>query len=122
MPHSELESALIDRARAQSGTRTPEMLARRLGISLVEVREAEKAALRKLVNPGELDPRTLDELELEPLEREVLRFLYCEPAPSTPEDLARRFDVPLLTVLEAQKEAMRHVHDQSRAAAEGDIA
>jgi len=112
MQMSELESALIERARAKSGTRTPEMLGRRLGVSLVEIREAEKSALRKLANPGELDARSLDDLDLSPLEHEVLRYLYCGTDQCTPEELARRFDVPLLTVLEAQKEAMRHVQEK----------
>jgi DNA-directed RNA polymerase sigma subunit (sigma70/sigma32) len=109
MALSELEAALVDRARAQSDARTPEMLANRLGVSLAEVREAEKTALRQLANPGELDPRSLDDLDLTQLEYEVLRFLYCDNGNWTPEDMARHFDVPLLTVLEAQKEAMRHV-------------
>jgi len=112
MQLSELECALIERARAQSGTRTPETLARRLGVSLAEVREAEKCALRKLANPDELDARGLEDLDLTSLEHEVLRYLYCEADQCTPEELARRFGVPLLTVLEAQKEAMRHVQDK----------
>jgi len=111
MALSELEAALVERARTQSGARTPEMLASRLGVSLAEVREAEKTALRQLANPGELDPRGLDDLDLTPLEDEVLRFLYCDSDSWTPEDMARHFDVPLLTVLEAQKEAMRHVQE-----------
>lgn len=113
MALSELEAALVDRARAQSHARTPEMLASRLGVSLAEIREAEKTALRQLANPGELDPRSLDDLDLTPLEYEVLRFLYCDSDNWTPEEMARRFDVPLLTVLEAQKEAMRHVQQRN---------
>lgn len=109
MSLSELESALIEQATADTGARTPEMLAERLGISLGQIREAEKTALRKLANPGDLDPRSLDELDLEPLERDVLEFLYCGSPQRTPEEMARRFNVPLLTVLEARKEAMRHV-------------
>lgn len=114
MQLTDLETALIDRANALSVTRTPEMLAHRLGVSMLEVREAEKSALRKLANPGDIDPKTLDEIDLAPVEQAVLEYLYCEPDRATPEELARRFDVPLLTVLEAQKEAMRHVQEKTR--------
>lgn len=111
MALSELESALIEQARARSGTRTPEALARRLGISLAEVREAEKSALRKLADPARLDLRSLAALDLEPLERDVLEHLHCDASRRTPEQLARDFEVPLLLVLEAQKAAMRHVQE-----------
>lgn len=117
MSDNDLREELIDEFNAESGVRTPEQLARRLGVTLAEVREAEKTALRKLADPGHLDAATLRDLELEPLEYDVLAYLYCDARRRTPEDIAREFNVPLATVLEAKKVAMQEVwHDEDDAA------
>ena len=111
MVPSDLQAELINDMQAGSATRTPETLARRAGVTLAEVREAEKTALRKLADPGRVKVADLDALGLTPLERDVLAFLYCEARQRTPEDLAREFDVPLATVLEAKKAAARFVQE-----------
>lgn len=107
MVPSDLQAELIDDMQSGVGARTPEALARRVGVTLAEVREAEKTALRKLADPGRVAAADLDALGLTPLERDVLAFLYCESRQRTPEDLAREFEVPLATVLEAKKVAMQ---------------
>ena len=112
MVPSELESRLIDEFNAGREHRTPEALAERLGVTLAEVREAEKTALRKLADPAHVDPATLDQLGLAPLEHDVLLYLYCGQRRRTPEELAREFGVPLATVLEAKKAAMRECQDK----------
>lgn len=110
MSHNDLREELIDEFNAESEVRTPERLAQRLGVTLAEVREAEKTALRKLADPGHLDAARLRDLELEPLEHDVLAYLYCDARRRTPEDIAREFNVPLATVLEAKKVAMQEVY------------
>ncbi|MDX1608655.1 MAG: hypothetical protein R3225_00865 [Halofilum sp. (in: g-proteobacteria)] len=112
MVPSDLQAELIEDMESGATARTPEALARRLGVTLAEVREAEKTALRKLADPGRVQAADLDGLGLTPLEREVLAFLYCESRQRTPEDLAREFGVPLATVLEAKKVAMQQVQEK----------
>lgn len=117
MSDNDLREELIDEFNAESDVRTPERLARRLGVTLAEVREAEKTALRKLADPEHLDAARLRDLDLEPLEHDVLAYLYCDARRRTPEDIAREFNVPLATVLEAKKVAMQEVyHDENDAA------
>lgn len=118
MSDNDLREELIEEFNADTGVRTPERLAERLGVTLAEVREAEKTALRKLADPGHLDAARLRDLELEPLEHEVLAYLYCDARRRTPEDIAREFRVPLATVLEAKKVAMQEVfhHEKDDAA------
>ena len=114
MEAHDLQGELIEEFNADRGVRTPENLARRLGVTLAEVREAEKTALQKLADPAQVEPATLSQLGLTALEHDVLVYLYCRSRRRTPEDLAREFNVPLATVLEAKKAAMREVQDTPR--------
>lgn len=112
MQPSDLQAELMEEFNAAQETRTPETLANRLGVTLAEVREAEKTALRKLADPAHVEAAALDRLNLTPLEHDVVLYLYCAHRRRTPEDIAREFGVPLATVLEAKKAAMRECQDK----------
>ena len=112
MQPSDLQVELMQEFDAGQETRTPETLANRVGVTLAEVREAEKTALRKLADPGHVNAAALDRIDLTPLERDVILYLYCAQRRRTPEDIAREFGVPLATVLEAKKAALRQCQDK----------
>ena len=97
---------------------TPEQLAERLGVTLGEIREAEKTALRRLEDPDHLDEAGLARLQLTEIERAVLRHRYCPRRARTPEQIAADMDVTVAEVLEAEKQAMRKLEDPEHATAE----
>jgi DNA-directed RNA polymerase sigma subunit (sigma70/sigma32) len=120
MELTELEIAVLRDRYAERTPCTPEQLAERLGITLGEVREAEKTALRKLDDPAHASESGLKHLDLTPTERAVLTARYCHEGgePRTPEQLAEEMGVTLVEVLEAEKQAMRKLEDPAHASRE----
>lgn len=114
MQLTDLEIAVLQDRYRSPGPATPESLAGRLGITLGEVREAEKTALRKFDDPARVTVEGLRNVELSEVERAVLRELYCAPQ-RTPEALAAERGVTLVEVLEAEKQAMRKLEDPEHA-------
>jgi len=117
MQLTDLEVAVLQDRYRSPGPATPEALAERLGITLGEIREAEKTALRKFDDPGHVSVEGLRKVELSDVERAVLRELHCTPQ-RTPETLAAEFGVSLVEVLEAEKQAMRKLEDPEHATRE----
>lgn len=118
MELTELERAVLRDRYAEAAVCTPEELAQRLGVTLGEVREAEKTALRKLDDPEHIDAAGLNRLQLTALERAVLRERYCPSRPRTPEQIAQAMGVTVAEVMEAEKQAMRKLEDPAHATAE----
>ena len=117
MELTELERALLRDRYEAAAVCTPEELAHRLGITLGEVREAEKTALRKLDDPERVDAAGVNRLDLSEAERAVLLARYCPRPARTPEQLAEAMGVTVAEVLEAEKQAMRKLEDPSHATA-----
>ena len=120
MQLTQLEIAVLRDRYEEHAQCTPEQLAERLGITLGEVREAEKTALRKLDDPEHANLAGLKQLELTETERAVLTSRYCgqQSAPRTPEQLAEEYGVTLVEVLEAEKQALRKLEDPAHASRE----
>ena len=112
-----LEVAVLRDRYADATQCTPEALAERLGVTLGEVREAEKTALRKLDDPATADARALEHADLTGLERAVLDSRYRGRAERvrTPEAVAEALGVTLAEVLEAEKQALRKLEDPAHA-------
>ena len=108
-----LEAAALRGHYLSGRTCTPESLAERLGITLGEVREAEKTALRK-IDPNAA-PDEIARCNLTPLEAAVLReCLPHEPA-TTPEGIAQDMNVTVGEVFEAIKSGMAKLEDPGHA-------
>ena len=118
MELTELERAVLREHYQARTVCTPEQLAERLGVTLGEIREAEKTALRHLEHPDRLDDAGLARLELGTLERAVLRERYCTHRARTPEQIAEAMGVTMAEVVEAEKQAMRKLEDPEHATAE----
>lgn len=118
MQLTELERAVLREHYEARTAWTTEQLAERLGITLGEVREAEKTALRQLEDPERLDEAGLARLQLTDTERAVLRHRYCPRRARTPEQIAADMGVTVAAVLEAEKQAMRKLEDPAHATAE----
>jgi|GEM_PF-2742839 len=115
---SELEAAVLRDRYGGHAICTPEELATSLGVTLGEIREAEKTALRKLDNPGNVDTAGLADLDLTRLEAAVIRARYCVQPARTPEQLAEACGVTLGEIFEAEKSAMSKIQDPAHANAE----
>ena len=115
---TELEIAVLRDRYASHAHHTPETVARKLNLTLGEIREAEKTALRKLDNPEHIDPAGVRKLDLTETERAVVLDLYCRPAARTPEEIAERTGATLAEVLEAEKQAMSKLEDPEHASRE----
>lgn len=115
-----LEVAVLRDRYADATQCTPEALAERLGVTLGEVREAEKTALRKLDDPATADASTLERADLTTLERAVLQHRYRGRGERgrTPEAVAEAMGVTLGEVLEAEKQALRKIEDPAHASRE----
>lgn len=114
MTLTDVEAAVLRSQYTLKRTCTPETLAERLGITLGEVREAEKTALRK-ITPGQ-PPAGADAAELTPLESAVLRdCLAIEDTGITPEAIAGELGITLGEVLEAIKTGMSKLEDPAHA-------
>lgn len=118
MPLTELERAVLRERYEEAAICTPEALAEQLGVTLGEIREAEKTALRKLDDPENLDAAGLARLQLSDLERSVLQARYCATRSRTPEQIAEAMGVTVAEVMEAEKQAMRKIEDPAHATAE----
>lgn len=118
MKLTELERAIVREHYQAHAVNTPEELADRLGVTLGEIREAEKTALRQLDDPDNLDEAGLARLDLTALERAVLRERYCTRRARTPEEIAGAMGVTMADVVEAEKQAMRKLEDPGHATTE----
>ena len=118
MQLTELEIAILRDRYKPDQQHTPESVARKLNLTLGEIREAEKTALRKLDDPEHVEPAGLRKLDLTETERAVVLDLYCRPAARTPEEVAERTGATLAEVLEAEKQAMRKLEDPEHASPE----
>ena len=116
---TELEIAVLRDRYTPHEQHTPETVARKLNLTLGEIREAEKTALRKLDDPEHIDPAGVRRLDLNEIERAVVLDLYCRrPAARTPEEIAERIGATLAEVLEAEKQAMSKLEDPEHASRE----
>lgn len=117
MALTETEAAVL---RAQFGVKrtcTPEALAERLGVTLGEVREAEKTALRKAA--PDAAPDSPDYQQLTAVEYAVLtECLAPAERKATPEEVARELQITLGEVLEAIKSGMSKLEDPDHASRE----
>lgn len=114
---TDLEAAAL-RGHYLSGPRcTPEQLAERLGITLGEVREAEKTALRK-IDPQAKQISATEEAQLSRLEAAVLRDCLPQNEPVSPEAVAQEMDVTVGEVIDAIKTGMRKLEDPEHASSE----
>ncbi len=118
MKLTDLERAVLREHYNAHAVCTPEELAEREGVTLGEIREAEKTALRRLDDPDHLDEAGLARLDLSRLERAVLRERYCTRRARTPEQIAESMGVTMAEVVEAEKQAMRKLEDPEHATAE----
>lgn len=97
----------------------PERLAEELGVTLGEIREAEKTALRKLSHPERLDAAGAEALgELTDLESAVIAHGCRGAGKRTPEAVAEQLQLPVAVVLEAEKTALRKVQRAQRSSGE----
>lgn len=115
MKLTELEAAVVRDRYCEHHECTPEEVAERAGVTLGEIREAEKTALRKLHDPEHVDAAGLEALDLTGLEHTVLEARYCVRRARTPEALAEAHGVALAQVLEAEKTVLRKIDDPAHA-------
>lgn len=108
------EAAVLRGRYAAERTCTPEAIAERFGVTLGEVREAEKTALRK-VDPRICTSTDLDRADLTPLETAVLRECLPQDAADTPEEIATELNITVGEVFEAVKTGFSKVEDPEHA-------
>jgi len=118
MALNKLEAAVLRNRCGEHAIATPEELATSLGVTLGEIREAEKTALRKLDDPENVRTGDLAQLDLTQLETAVIRARYCVRPTRTPEQLAEACGVTLGEILEAEKTAMSKIQDPATASVE----
>lgn len=116
MQLSNLEAAALRDHYLAGRNCTPEELASRLGVTLGEVREAEKTLLRKIA--PDADPADARPSDLTGLEAAVLRDCVGRGTPSTPESVAAELDVTVGEVFEAIKTGMAKLEAPGHASAE----
>lgn len=116
MQLTDVEAAALRSHYRASRNCTPEQLAERLGVTLGEVREAEKTALRK-IGPA-ATPAEARRSGLTPLEAAVLRECLPSAAPDTPETVAEEMGVTVGEVFEAIKSGMAKLEDPDHASRE----
>lgn len=114
MALTELEAAALRGHYLANPRCTPEQVAERLGVTLGEVREAEKTALRK-IDPVTYRLQGAGDVELTEVEAAVLRECLPGAEPASPEAVAEQTGVTVGEVMEAIKTGMRKLEDPGHA-------